>query len=115
MWQLDVGTLRQAARMAFSFTIAELDGKNLGYQISTVYNDGVHLARLATLPEAQGNGIGGVLLGDMIERFLRRGFQAATVNTQRSNEQSQRLYKRYGFEFTGLNMPVWSLKLQSAS
>ncbi len=115
IWQLDEATLRQAARMAYSFTIAELDGKNVGYQISTMYDDGVHLARLATLPEVQGMGVGGVLLGDMIERFLRRGIQVATVNTQRSNQQSQRLYQRYGFDFTGLDMPVWSLRLQPGS
>jgi [ribosomal protein S18]-alanine N-acetyltransferase len=115
IWQLDEDTLRQAARMAYSFTIADLDGKNVGYQISTMYNDGVHLARLATLPEVQGAGIGGVLLGDMIERFVRRGLKVATVNTQRSNKQSQRLYQRYGFDFTGLDMSVWSLRLQPAS
>ena len=115
MWQLDEATLRQAARMAYSFTIAAVGGRNVGYQISTMYNDGVHLARLATLPDVQGTGVGGLLLGDMIERFLRRGIQIATVNTQRSNQQSQRLYQRYGFDFTGLDMPVWSLRLQPAS
>jgi ribosomal protein S18 acetylase RimI-like enzyme len=113
IWQLDEGTLRQAARMAGSFTVAELGGRNVGYQLSTMYNDGAHLARLAILPDVQGSGIGGVLLGEMIDYFARRAILNVTVNTQKSNEQSQRLYLRYGFEFTGLDMPVWSLRLTS--
>jgi ribosomal protein S18 acetylase RimI-like enzyme len=111
IWQLDLATIRQAARAAYSFTLAELGDRVIGYQISTLYHDGAHLARLATLPEVQGSGVGGVLLGEMIEKLLRHNISDITVNTQQSNIRSQRLYQRYGFEFTGLNMPVWTLKL----
>jgi ribosomal protein S18 acetylase RimI-like enzyme len=114
IWQLDLATLRQAARAAYSFTLAELDDRIIGYQISTRYQDGAHLARLATLPEVQGSGVGGVLLGEMIQQLLRRNISDITVNTQHSNVRSQRLYQRYGFQFTGLNMPVWTLRLPTA-
>ena len=114
MWQLDLATIRQAARASCSFTLAELDDRIIGYQISTRYHDGAHLARLATLPEVQGSGVGGVLLGEMIQQLLQRNISDITVNTQQSNVQSQRLYQRYGFEFTGLNMPVWTLRLPPA-
>ncbi len=83
----------------------------VGYQLSTLYRDGLHLARLATLPEVQGQGIGGVLLGQLIDQFARRGVLSVTVNTQRSNLQSQRLYQRYGFDLTGLDMDVWMIHI----
>ncbi|MCC7448663.1 MAG: GNAT family N-acetyltransferase [Anaerolineae bacterium] len=112
LWQLSEASLRMAARMAFSFTVAEMGKRIVGYQITTLHQDGVHLARLATLPDVQGIGVGGVLLGEMLNQAVRRGLISATVNTQGTNDQSQRLYNRYGFELTGLAMPVWTLKLQ---
>ncbi len=111
LWQLNAPSLRQAARLSASFTVAELNGRMVGYQLSTLYRDGLHLARLATLPEVQGQGIGGVLLGQLIDQFARRGVLSVTVNTQRSNLQSQRLYQRYGFDLTGLDMDVWMIHI----
>src|SRR5438552_3915583 len=111
IWQLTPTSLRQAARMSTSFRVAELDRQIVAYQLSMQYHDGGHLARLATLPNLQGTGIGGALLGDMIEQFLRRGVHSVTVNTNESNTQSLHLYRRYGFELTGMNMDVWALNM----
>lgn len=111
IWQLTSHSLQQAIRSASSFSVAELNGRVVGYQISTLYRDGAHLARLATLPEVQGTGVGGVLLTELVQHFVRRGVLSVTVNTQQTNTKSLQLYKRYGFDFTGLNMDVWSQTL----
>ena len=111
IWQLSSSSLQQAARSSSSFTVAELDNHIVGYQISTLYRDGAHLARLATLPAVQGTGIGGVLLTELIQYFIRRGVYSVSVNTQQTNTKSLRLYQRFGFDFTGLNMDVWSSSL----
>jgi ribosomal-protein-alanine N-acetyltransferase len=111
IWQLSNFSLQQAARSSSSFTVAELDSRVVGYQISTLYRDGAHLARLATLPDIQGTGVGGVLLTELIQYFIRRGVYSVSVNTQQTNDKSLRLYQRFGFDFTGLNMDVWSIKL----
>jgi [ribosomal protein S18]-alanine N-acetyltransferase len=111
MWQLSETSIRFAVRMSSRFTVAEMDGKIMAYQLSTLYREGAHLARLATLPEVQGKGIGGMLLDEMIRHFVRRNVHSVTVNTQRSNIKSLGLYKRYGFEFTGLDMDVWSITI----
>ena len=110
IWQLTPAALRQAARSSARFTLAELNGRVIGYEISTLYRDGAHLARLATLPDVQGTGVGGAMVGEAIHHFIGRNVRSYTVNTQRSNTQSLSLYKRYGFEFTGLNMDVWSIR-----
>jgi ribosomal protein S18 acetylase RimI-like enzyme len=111
IWQLTPSALRQAARTAARFTLAEIDGQVVAYEISTLYRDGAHLARLATVPEMQGKGIGGTLLTGMIRSFLRRDIRSVTVNTQKTNTQSLNLYQRYGFQFTGLNMDVWTIEI----
>jgi ribosomal-protein-alanine N-acetyltransferase len=111
-WQMSADEIRQAERMASSLTLATLpNGRAVGYQLSTLYFDGAHLARLAVLPEAQGNGIGRALVSDLIHRFARRSVYTITVNTQATNIQSQRVYTRLGFERTGYDLPVYLLDL----
>jgi ribosomal-protein-alanine N-acetyltransferase len=108
-WQLAVDELRQAHRIAASCTVAVLDDVPVGYQLSTLYFDGAHLARLAVVPDKQGIGIGAALLTDLLERFFRRGVFSMTLNTQASNHRSQGLYTRFGFKPNGYDLPFWSV------
>ncbi|MBC8100240.1 MAG: GNAT family N-acetyltransferase [Armatimonadetes bacterium] len=107
-WQLTQADIWQAARMAAVCTTAWQAGRMVGYQLSTRHRDGGHLARLAVLPEVQGQGVGGALLHRMIEAFRARRVYELTVNTQLSNLRSQRLYESYGFERNGYDLPVWT-------
>ncbi len=110
-WQLTMEDMRAAVRIASSYVVALLDEQIIGYQISTVYRNGAHLARLAVLPEMQGNGAGSILLSDTLRRFFRQGIYTMTVNTQESNVRSQQLYRRFGFQRNGYDLPVWTINL----
>ncbi|MCA0458676.1 MAG: GNAT family N-acetyltransferase [Chloroflexi bacterium] len=110
-WQMSFHDLRQAYRIASSCTIAVENDRILGFQISTFFFDGAHLARLAVHPSSQGRGVGGALLRDLLERYNRRGIESMTVNTQSSNHQSRNLYERFGFQPNGYDLPYWSAVL----
>jgi len=106
-WHMSADEIRQAARMAASVTVATDDSRVVGYQLSTLYFDGAHLARLAVLPTFQGQGVGKTLLHDLVLRFAQRGVYAFTVNTQETNIQSQRLYSHFAFKRNGYDLPVY--------
>lgn len=106
-WQLQEEEIRQALRMAASAVVAVDDEEIIGYQISTRRHTSGHLARLGVRPEAQGRGVGAALIDHLIRNFNQRGIRAMTVNTQESNQRSQRLYFRYGFVRNGYDLPVW--------
>ncbi len=113
IWGLSRMSLREAIRQSASFTLA-LEGKAkepVGYLIGTLYATGGHLARLATLPSRQGQGVGGALLGEMLQNFARRRVFRVSVNTQETNHASQQLYQRFGFSFAGPDIPVWTVSL----
>jgi [ribosomal protein S18]-alanine N-acetyltransferase len=110
-WQLARSDLWYALRAAAICTIAVQDGRMLGYQLSTRHRDAGHLARLAVLPQSQGQGVGAALLQHMIETFAARSIRTVTVNTQLSNIRSQRLYQTYYFQRNGYDMPVWKTDL----
>lgn len=106
-WQLTASDLRRAKRIAALCTVAIYDDRIVGYQLSTLFRQSAHLARLAVLPEAQRGGVGSALVDHMIRQFLKRGVRSITVNTQLSNLKSQRLYERYGFQRNGYDLSVW--------
>lgn len=107
-WQMGGEELRRAEESAAWSTIAvSASGEVVGYQMSTLYFDGAHLARLAVLPHTRSRGIGRLLTASMLHYFWRRGVYGITVNTQESNLASQRLYARLAFERTGYDLPVW--------
>lgn len=110
-WQMSASDVRQAERNASNCTVALRDGEIVGYQLSTLYFDGAHLARLAVDPSAQGMGVGRALVGEVLRHFIRRGVHAMTVNTQASNLVSQAIYHKYGFQRTGYDLPTWILNL----
>ncbi len=106
-WQMSLAEVRHGARISAYSSIAELDGQPIGYQIATTHGLNGHLARLAVLPSAQGRGVGGALVRDMLAWFNRRNVLAITVNTQDGNIRSQRLYERYHFQRNGYDLPMW--------
>lgn len=111
-WQLSMMEMRQARRIAAVCRAAFApDDRLIGYQLSTLYNQTGHLARLAVLPECQGKGVASVLLEDLIVHLQQRHVDTLTVNTQASNRRSQQLYERYSFYRNGYDLPVWSASL----
>jgi [ribosomal protein S18]-alanine N-acetyltransferase len=110
-WHMTFEEVRQASRIAEICTVAECSGQIAGYQISTLYRSGAHLARLAVDPVYQGQGIGSALLYDLLRRLIQRRLTTITVNTQASNLRSQRLYQRFGFQRNGYDLPVWRYSL----
>jgi ribosomal-protein-alanine N-acetyltransferase len=107
LWHNSHISLEYAFRQAAIATIATLEGEIVGYQISTSMQMGGHLARLATHPRYQRQGIGSALLRDLLIQFRQRGASRITVNTQQENLASIALYERAGFTPTGEIYPVY--------
>ena len=107
LWQNSLPALEKAYPQAILSTVAEMEGRIIGYQLSTRNPFGAHLARLAVLPILQGRGVGFSLVADLIQQAERRGMTRLTVNTQSDNSSSLRLYQRIGFHETGERYPVY--------
>jgi len=86
--------------------IAEAEGKAIGYAYASTYRprpayrftaeDSIYLA-----PEAQGKGLGSVLLGRLLEQSKAFGFRQmlAVITAERAN--SIRLHEKHGFRLIG--------------
>lgn len=106
IWRNSLSQLEAAYREAFSATVVEIDGRVEGYQISTATTRNGHLARLAVNPRHQSNGLGSLLVSDLLERFQDGGFVEVSVNTQSNNSISLDLYRKFGFRLLDDLYPV---------
>jgi len=106
-WHIALQTLKDAFGQAARATVALRDDVIAGYQIRTTTQMGGHLAILAVHPDHQREGIGSALVDDLLDRFVRRGVQRVTVNTQFDNRAALALYRRAGFVTTGETYPVY--------
>jgi ribosomal protein S18 acetylase RimI-like enzyme len=60
-----------------------------------------HITMIFVAPERWGEGIGGRVLGGVLEEARSRGYERAQLWTQAENAHAQRLYERHGFRRTG--------------
>lgn len=109
LWRNSYDALEIAFQQASLATVLENEGEIVGYQVTTGMGMGRHLARLAVSPGYQGQGLGYVLLGDVLAQCAHRGTTHVTVNTQNDNPASLALYKKAGFKPTGEAFPVYEL------
>lgn len=111
VWWRSATTIRQRNKAASCFTVAERKGEVIGYTERELHPPTGHLNRIAVDPDHQGRGVGAFLLSHTLLSMWRSGVEAVSLNTQRRNRRSRRLYERFGFEETGDSVTVWTLRL----
>jgi ribosomal protein S18 acetylase RimI-like enzyme len=107
MWRHSARGLELARHQAFSFDVAQLEDRIVGFQLSTPSDYGAHLVRLTVDPDLHRSGIGSALLAYAFQGYHKRGRNRITLNTQIDNEASKYLYKKFGFFASGQRFPVW--------
>lgn len=108
-WHYGEPVLRRALYVTDVFILAEDEEaaeRIIGYAYGDVQGGSAHLTRLAIHPARQGHGVGAALLAEAMRLFQARGAWWITLNTQRGNIISQRLYQRFGFQPIGQSVPL---------
>ncbi len=111
-WWRSATSMRRRARTTSRFLVAACGHKVIGYAERELDPPKAHINRIAVDPAFQGQGIGAALLKYTLISIWQRGIETVSLNTQRSNRRSQRLYNRFGFATTGDSATVWTLRLQ---
>lgn len=79
-----------------------LTGRALsGYIAARINADELHVNNIGVWPESRRRGIGGALLGAVLEASARRGAFEAVLEVRASNLEAQRMYERFGFRVVG--------------
>ena len=83
------------------YFVAKDNGKCIGYAgFWNVSGEG-DITNVAVLPEYRKNGIGSMLISEMIKTAVTLKLELLTLEVRKSNIAAQGLYKKYGFSENG--------------
>lgn len=85
-----------------TFIIAIVDERIVGYSASVLKGQEGHVLSIAVHPDYRGLGIGENLLRENIKRLKELGARRVVLEVGVSNMAAIRLYKKLGFEISGL-------------
>ena len=97
-WSARTWWAELAQRPRRDYVVAVDDGQIVGYGGIDVSGDVADLMTIATVPEAQGHGLGRRLLDELVRRAERGGAEALLLEVRADNEAAKRLYASSGFE-----------------
>ena len=84
------------------YVVALADGAVVGYAGLCDYPDEAWVQTMAVAGQAQGRGVGALLLEELLAEAARRGQRAVSLEVRADNVPAQRLYERHGFTRTGV-------------
>lgn len=79
------------------FIVATEAREVIGYAGVWVTVDEAHITNIAVKPDRQRQGLGAVLLEELLDRARNRGAECATLEVRQSNEAALKLYEKFGF------------------
>ncbi len=82
--------------------VADDDGALVGYAGLAVIGHQADVQTLAVAPAAQGQGLGRLLLDELLSEARRRGVTEVLLEVRADNEPAHALYARAGFERIGI-------------
>lgn len=93
---------RDCLRVGYYCQVLESDGGVAGYGILSLGAGEAHILNLCIKPDLRGQGLGRRMLGHLLSYARRHHATAAVLEVRRSNHPAQELYKKTGFEQTGV-------------
>lgn len=84
-----------------TYFCAVVDGKIAGYAGIWHICDEGHITNIAVHPDYRQNGIGSVLLEQLLEYARKENIVGLTLEVRKSNFSAQGLYRKFGFEDAG--------------
>lgn len=82
--------------------VAEIDGKVAGMIVAWLIVDEVHVATIATHPDFRRRGIAKKLLAHTLQHLKEEGAQSSFLEVRASNFAAQEMYRKFGYEETGV-------------
>lgn len=78
------------------------DGEIIGYSGMWVIIDEAHVTNIAVRSDYQGKKLGSLLLSELQKVAVFCGARRMTLEVRVSNERAQRMYRKFGFEPSGI-------------
>lgn len=96
------------------YLVAELDGRIVGHcGVRNLLGEG-EITNVAVHPDHRNQGIAGVMLAELLDRGVRMGIEAFTLEVRAGNTNAIRLYKKAGFVTEGVRKGFYDMPREDA-
>ncbi len=113
-WSLE-GFLFRLSDRDYNVSIVGLeDGRIIAYAISYVIYDEFHFSNLAVLPENRGFGFGKAMLWMSLQIAIEKKCRHIHLEVRKSNEAAIHLYKKFGFDISGVRVNYYRKENEDA-
>lgn len=113
-WTEEAFTNELTNNMFARYMVMEYEADIIGYGGMWVIIDEAHVTNIAVREDWRGNGLGEQLLVQMQRTAVFFGASKMTLEVRVSNEIAQRLYRKLGFEPSGIRPAYYSDNLEDA-
>lgn len=107
-WTAEAFTNELTNNMFARYLVMEYRGEVLGYGGMWIIIDEAHITNIAVRADFRSKGLGNKLLEQLQRTAVFFGATRMTLEVRVSNEHAQRLYRKYGFEPSGLRPRYYS-------
>jgi ribosomal-protein-alanine N-acetyltransferase len=107
-WTTEAFTNELMNNMFAKYMVMELSGEIIGYGGMWIIMDEAHVTNIAVRDDYRGQGLGDLLLGELQRTAVFFGAAKMTLEVRVSNEIAQRLYRKHGFEPSGIRPRYYS-------
>ncbi|KRE32596.1 ribosomal protein S18-alanine N-acetyltransferase [Paenibacillus sp. Soil522] len=107
-WTVEAFTNELMNNLFAKYMIMEYEGQIIGYGGMWVIMDEAHVTNIAVRSDVRGQGLGSYLLMELQRTAVFFGAVKMTLEVRPSNEIAQRLYRKYGFEPSGIRPRYYS-------
>jgi ribosomal-protein-alanine N-acetyltransferase len=82
--------------------VAEIDAKLVGVIVAWLIVDEIHIATIATHPDFRRRGVARKLMAYALQNLKEEGAQSSFLEVRASNFAAQDMYRKFGYEETGV-------------
>lgn len=93
---------RDSLAAGHAFLLLEIDGQLAGHAVTMTVLDEAELLTIAIAAQRQGQGLGRILLTELLGRLRQQGCSRLLLEVRESNRPARALYANSGFVETGL-------------
>lgn len=97
-WPREVFQMEFRLRRSYNLVCKDTGGKLLGYCLSWLIHDEIHILKVAVDPGYRKIGIARKLIEDTFTYFIMKGASHAVLEVRTDNTSAIRLYEKMGFE-----------------
>lgn len=101
-WSREAFVIEMTTNKLAKYIVAEKDGSIVGYAGLWFIIDEGHITNIAVDPQYRGQGIGALLVEELINISEKKGITNLTLEVRVSNTAAKSLYKKYGFQDCGI-------------